>query len=175
LSFVIRNPDIDEAEALAKVHVQSWQETYAGILPQAYLDSLRCQEREPMWRAAISHPDRHVAAAFDGEKAAAVSLAGLANEFDAVIADGQLYVIYVLRSHQRRGLGRKLIADAAQYWQDRSGNRLGLLVLTANRGACSFYEALGARVVLTQKCSVAETPLEETLYVFEDLAKLSSL
>lgn len=174
MSFAIRNPDIGQAGALAKVHVQSWQETYAGILPQAYLDRLCWQDREAMWRAAIANPDRHVAAAFDNEDVVAVSLAGPTTEFDATFAGGQIYVIYVLRSHQRHGLGRKLIAGAAEYWRSGGGDKLGLLVLTANRGACSFYETLGARAVLTQNCTVAETPVEETLYVFEDLVKLSS-
>jgi GNAT superfamily N-acetyltransferase len=174
LSLVIRNPRIDEVSALATVHIQSWKETYAGILPAAYLDNLRWQDRLPTWRRAIADPDRHVAAAFDDDAAVAVSLAGPTTEFDSAIAGGQLYVIYVLKSHQRRGLGRRLLASAAEYWRAQGGDRLGLLVLAANHGASAFYEAVGGRSETTQKCTVAGIEIEETLYVFDDLAKLSS-
>lgn len=172
MSLVIRNPRLEEAQALANVHVQSWRETYAGLLPSAYLESLRWQDREPMWRETIAVANRHFESAFDDDAAVAVSLAGPAIEFDPAIADGQLYVIYVLKSHQRRGLGRRLLANAADYWRNQGGDRLGLLVLTANRGACAFYEALKGRAVATQRSSVAGMEIEETLYVFDDLSKL---
>ncbi len=37
---IIRPGKSSDAEAIAKVHVIAWRETYAGIVPNDYLDSL---------------------------------------------------------------------------------------------------------------------------------------
>lgn len=109
-TYPIRAAQPAEAIQLAKVHVQSWQETYAGILPQAYLDGLCWQDREPMWQAAIARPDRHAVAVYEDERAVAVAMTGPIRDVDPAIVDGELYLIYVLQSHQRRGIGRELAA-----------------------------------------------------------------
>jgi ribosomal protein S18 acetylase RimI-like enzyme len=67
------------------VHVDSWNETYAGILPQAHLDDLGYRARESIWKAI--DPER---------------------THDPVYR-GELYAIYILRASQGRGLGRQLV------------------------------------------------------------------
>lgn len=41
----IRPARLDGAEALATVHVQSWQAAYVGLIPQDYLDNLNVARR----------------------------------------------------------------------------------------------------------------------------------
>jgi len=43
-----------DAEALARVHAQSWKATYRGILPDTYLDSEVDGERARYWRTALA-------------------------------------------------------------------------------------------------------------------------
>ena len=38
-----------DAAGIARVHVRSWQEAYAGIVPDAYLASLDADERTAQW------------------------------------------------------------------------------------------------------------------------------
>ena len=38
-----------DASGIARVHVRSWQEAYAGIVPDAYLASLDADERTAQW------------------------------------------------------------------------------------------------------------------------------
>jgi len=40
MDIIIRKALPVNAEAVAKVHVQSWQETYRGIMEDEYLDKL---------------------------------------------------------------------------------------------------------------------------------------
>ncbi|WP_179861224.1 hypothetical protein [Kocuria marina] len=37
-ALTIRLPEPDDAPALAAVHVRSWRETYAGMLPERFYD-----------------------------------------------------------------------------------------------------------------------------------------
>ena len=42
-----------DAAGIARVHVRSWQEAYAGIVPDAYLASLDADERTAQWRTYL--------------------------------------------------------------------------------------------------------------------------
>ena len=42
-----------DARAIADLHVRSWQSTYRGIVPDAYLDALSIDERETLLRESI--------------------------------------------------------------------------------------------------------------------------
>ncbi|MGZ3770717.1 MAG: hypothetical protein ACXVCP_14015 [Bdellovibrio sp.] len=46
--------------AIAKVHIQSWQEAYKGLLPQDYLYGLPSglEERINMWKRTLANPQR---------------------------------------------------------------------------------------------------------------------
>ena len=46
-------PTTADIAGLARVHVQSWRETYAGIVPQAFLDGLNLESREGQWRRTL--------------------------------------------------------------------------------------------------------------------------
>ena len=42
-----------EASALAEIHVCSWRETYAGLLPDAFLNRLSVERQAARWRAQL--------------------------------------------------------------------------------------------------------------------------
>ena len=43
--MLLRPAEPVDAMAVARVHVRSWQVGYRGLLPDAYLDGLRAEER----------------------------------------------------------------------------------------------------------------------------------
>ena len=49
----IREARVADAAAIARVHVESWQTTYPGIVPAEYLESLDVREREGRWHAIL--------------------------------------------------------------------------------------------------------------------------
>ena len=49
-ALVIRRARPVDAAEIARVQVQSWRETYAGIIPQPYLDQLSVPAHERQWR-----------------------------------------------------------------------------------------------------------------------------
>ena len=50
-SGVIRPAVPGDAEAIAAVHLATWRDAYAGILPADFLDALRVNEFAQRWRA----------------------------------------------------------------------------------------------------------------------------
>jgi hypothetical protein len=49
MTIELREAVCADAAGIARVHVASWQTTYRGIVPDAYLDGLTPQNRQRMW------------------------------------------------------------------------------------------------------------------------------
>ena len=50
----IRPAVLDDADAIAHVHLASWKTTYPGIIAQDYIDSLRVEVGTAMWRTRLT-------------------------------------------------------------------------------------------------------------------------
>ena len=175
MTIRLARPLPHEAGDLAALHVACWREAYAGIVPQEILAPATASTRLAMWTAALANPDQIATAAYDGAEPVGFILAGppLEPPFEGV--DGQIPAFYIRASHYRRGIGRRLLADAAARWLARGGHSLTLGVLAGNVRARAFYEALGARLVRTGTYDWDGVPLPDAIYVFEPLEALGRL
>ena len=52
----MREAILADAEAIATVHVRSWQAAYRGQLPDEYLDGLTVEDRLSQHQWALEHP-----------------------------------------------------------------------------------------------------------------------
>lgn len=93
--------------AVARVHVRSWQAAYRMLLPDAYLDQLRPEDRAPHYDFAATDPrkPRTLLAVDEGQIR---GFATTAPSRDSDTADtGELYALYVDPEHWGRGYGRR--------------------------------------------------------------------
>jgi ribosomal protein S18 acetylase RimI-like enzyme len=167
-----RRPRLDEAEAIAALHVQCWREAYSDILPLELLNSFSNQTRLPLWLAVIPNAERFVHAAYDDEKVVGFIISGDSDKKLIENQDGHLWGLYIAAEHSRLGIGRKLIASAAVDWLAKGGTSMTVGVLAENIRARSFYEALGAKLVKLGTYEWDGYPLPDTLYIFENLPAL---
>jgi len=49
----IRHARVEDAEAIAAVHVAAWRESYTGLVPAEMLASLSVDERADRWRRIL--------------------------------------------------------------------------------------------------------------------------
>jgi len=52
----IRHARRGDADEVARVHVRAWQAAYRGLLPDAYLDALRPEDRAGYYRFYVDPP-----------------------------------------------------------------------------------------------------------------------
>jgi hypothetical protein len=52
----IRTAHVDDAAAIATVHVESWRTTYKGIVPDDFLARLSYERRGQLWRQVLTEP-----------------------------------------------------------------------------------------------------------------------
>jgi ribosomal protein S18 acetylase RimI-like enzyme len=141
----VRRAGPADVARLAEVHVRCWQETYRGMLSDAFLATVDPAGRLALWQQLLDRPEPAEAwvACDDG---VVVGFAGIRREPASGSPEGpppsssgdlELWGLYLLASHQGLGLGRRLLEAAL------GGRAASLWVAADNRKAIGFYTRLG--------------------------------
>jgi ribosomal protein S18 acetylase RimI-like enzyme len=85
---------------------------------------------------------------------------------------GEIYALCVRESHQRRGIGRRLVQAVAAHLAEMGMTSLLIGCLAAGAPARRFYEALGGRVVGKREFDEAGGMLPGVLYGWADMRAL---
>ena len=149
-----------DAEALARVHVASWQWAYRGIVPDAVLDALSWQERRDQWQERLggdldpqmrtwvavgsgtAAPDDRSESAAGSEHVVGFASFGPSRDDDTTATTAELYAIYVAPHQARRGAGRALLRTGVKALPAEF-ERLDVWVLADNVPARRFYARHG--------------------------------
>jgi len=171
----IRRARANDAPALASVHVRSWQQSYAHILPADFLGALSVERRQTFWEDVLSDTDsRQVALVVEQADASVVgfALAGPARETQEF--DAELYAIYLLADYQRRGYGFELVREVAKTFSERNLQSMMLWVFRENFPARAFYESLGGVISGEQLTEIGGKLYPEVAYGWSNLISLIS-
>lgn len=141
--FVIFPAGPTDAEALARVHVQSWRETYRGLLPDAYLARMSEAAHARRFGHALMKPGPDDVTLAAADRWGLVGYAQGGPSRRRVADEGEVATLYLVRSAQNRGLGARLLRGAARSMAARGATSLVISVLRDNFGARGFYEHLG--------------------------------
>jgi len=171
--MLIREASPTDAAAIARVHVDSWRTTYAGIVPADYLANLSYARREQFWCDLFSTPTPsgyvYVAAQDTGEIVGFAS--GGPERSGNALYRGELYAIYLLAPYQRQGLGRRLTMAVLQRLLQCGLSSMLVWVLADNPGR-AFYATLGGQQVDEKEITIGAAPLLEVAYGWPDLREL---
>lgn len=177
LAFRAARPE--DAILIGALHVASWRETYAGLLPASVLDGLSAEARAAMWRKVLNDPAAWgEASVFVAESGGTiVGFGACGDQRDAALQaqgyDGEIGAIYVLQSHQRTGAGRILMRLMARALLAQGKGAASLWVLRENEAARGFYERLGGTIVGEKAEEQAGATLTELAYGWRDLPALA--
>jgi GNAT superfamily N-acetyltransferase len=158
-----RPATVDDAPAIARIHVTSWRSTYRTLLPGDFLESLSEAGYKERWTRfidqgssrvyVVEHEGELVGFASGGRERAGESGYG-----------GELYAIYVLDAFQRRGYGRELVKSVVGGLRGMGLQDMIIWVLRDNEAARNFYERLGGVYVRAQPITIDSVTLEEVAY-----------
>jgi len=172
----VRLATAEDAAAIAALHAESWRSAYRGILRDDFLDGAIDDDRRALWdkRLSPTAPDSRPFVAL-------AELDGVALAFVCVLLDvdpmrgALLNNLHVAPASKGRGLGRRLMAEAA-IWirQQRPHSGMHLWVFEQNLPARAFYERLGG--VMDER-SVHVAPdgshVQAVRYCWEDPGRLA--
>jgi ribosomal protein S18 acetylase RimI-like enzyme len=161
---MIRPADVDDAAAIARVHVSSWRATYTDLLPADFLESLTEAGYADRWRRFIAERS-NLAFVVEDDSGDVVGFAsGGRDRAGEASYKGELYAIYLLEAAQRRGYGRELVRAIAGGLRGMGLDDMIVWVLRDNVTARDFYERLGGIYVRTQPITIGSVTLEEVSY-----------
>ena len=173
-SYVIVPAGPADADALAQVHVTAWRETYRGLLPDAFLARMSQARHARRFRHELERAGAHdvTLAAMNphgifGYVSGGPSRSGAEGE-------AEIATLYILRSAQGRGAGRRLLTGAVRALAAQGARSLAISVLAGNALARGFYEHLGGRADAPREEPGPGGPLWEVTYRWSEIAALLS-
>ncbi|PZS29945.1 MAG: GNAT family N-acetyltransferase [Pseudonocardiales bacterium] len=141
----VRRARVEDALAVAVVHVRSWQAAYRGLVPQDYLDGLDVDRRRLAWERILAATDwpraGTLVAEIDGEVIGFANICPTRDDDTDHDVVGEVSSIYVVPERWATGAGRRLMAAAVRSLTDAGFSQATLWVLDANTRARRFYEA----------------------------------
>lgn len=124
----------EEMDGKGYVHWKSWQETYAGLMPQEFVEAVTL-EQAVSW--AHSWPENTLVLKTDG-RVIGFSCFGDSPDLDQA---GEVFAIYLLADCQGQGLGLVLMEDTMEELAHKP--QVILWVLKGNEKAIRFYQRYG--------------------------------
>jgi phosphoribosylanthranilate isomerase len=160
-----------DADALGHAHVAAWREAYVGLIPDEVLASLDPRQRAAMWHDLLTKGTAVQLAERDG---AIVGFGSSGPQRDPTLScAGEIHAIYVLRSAQRQGVGRTLMAAMARDLLAQGHASAALWVLEGNAPARRFYAALDGREIARRVQDRDGFSAVGIAYGWEDLKSLT--
>ncbi len=168
----VRSATVDDVDAIAQVHVQSWRETYLDILAAPVLESITVHARRQEWTAWLNTNESFsgILVATHHDELVGFCSFGKSRHTGAELDEAEVYAIYVLNHAQGQGIGYALWRNAIQALAEQGASGLVVEVLAANR-ACGFYEALHGQVRGRRLRRVAGIPVEAVVYEWPSVAR----
>ena len=173
----IRRASRRDAAAIARVHVETWQSAYAGLLPDSMLAGMSDVRQAAWWTRLLADPGeaRGVFVA-DDEDMGVVGFGSCGLVRDKPegldgreIRVGEVYTLYVEPDFQNQGLGRRLL-DALFRQLRADGCDTAVLWMLAANPTRFFYEGLGGEPVGHRVDTMAGTDVEEMAFAWRNLA-----
>jgi GNAT superfamily N-acetyltransferase len=160
----------EDAAAVARIYVDSWHDTYAGILPTRLLRALTQNGQAARWRAAIRAQGREHVLVAESSIHGLVGMASLGPARDDELGyDGEVYALYVDPGFFGQGAGRALLNTGFTVLRGR-GFSSCLIWAHAKNPVRFFYEALGGRLVAERVQRMMGDPVPEIAFGWRKLA-----
>jgi ribosomal protein S18 acetylase RimI-like enzyme len=139
-SFSIRRATVEDALAVAAVKYHGWQNTYRGIISDAYLDAMDLDELGATWIKILSPENKRnstdVMVNDTGAVTGFVSYSKHGNE--KLNVEGEIMALYLLKEYHGKGLGAQLFLQGINQLKVWEVNSFSLFVLAQNP-ALNFY------------------------------------
>jgi GNAT superfamily N-acetyltransferase len=166
----IRKARPGDAEAVARIYVDSWRDTYPLVLPARLLSGLTVEGQSARWRNAISLAAREVVYVAEDERGKILGMASMGRARDSGLGyDAEIYTLYVDPLMTGRGVGRALLGGAFAALAER-GHLRCVIWAHAKNPARFFYEAMGGKLIAERTTSMMGAAVPEIAFGWPKLA-----
>ncbi len=169
--MLIRPARKTDVQSMAHVYIQTWQDTYLGLVPFGYLYAMSACEVERGFLNETQSKRAFNYVAEDGGDVIGFVSGGYARHGDAIY-EGEIYALYVLKNYQRQGIGAQLVMALAT-----ALNRCdiySMLVWVLEHNPCRrFYEKLNGLYLRKKRLPFAGEVLDTVAYGWIDTSLIT--
>jgi GNAT superfamily N-acetyltransferase len=170
LALQIRRALPEDAADVAQVYIDSWHDTYPGVLPSALLRAMTPKGQTARWLAAIRAQGRESVLVADSNQYGIIGMASLGPSRDDELGfDGEVYTLYVDPTFFGQGVGRALLKGAFACLRD-DGMSSCVIWAHAHNHARFFYEAMGGRLIAERTARLMGEDCPEAAFGWKTLA-----
>jgi ribosomal protein S18 acetylase RimI-like enzyme len=165
-SMVIRPSQKDDVHSMSRVYVQTWRDTYLGVVPYGYLYTMSVPQLEQGFLNELQ--SKHVIS-YVAEDAGGVIgfVSGGYERQGDYIYNGEIFALYVLKNYQRQGVGTKLVSALAKQFNQFGIYSMLVRVLEHNPYR-RFYEKINGIYLRKRHMPFAGEVLDVAAYGWID-------
>ncbi|MBI9049776.1 MAG: GNAT family N-acetyltransferase [Anaerolineaceae bacterium] len=154
MRIIIRKPKLDDIDALAVLHFETWKIGYRELISDEVLSTLSVEGFVTRWKERIINPKaaeyvvlaeregQIMGFAIFGESREAINLP---KEFS------EIYAIYVYPKYWQQGVGKVLMQHAFTTFSENKAPGCFLWTLKENMRARIFYERMGMKLTKQER------------------------
>jgi GNAT superfamily N-acetyltransferase len=168
----LRMATLEDAEAIARIHVETWRSTYAGMLPDELLVGMSLEKQTAMWQRMLRGGETVIVA--DDPRYGVIGFGSYGpNRATRCDFTGEVYTLYILPDFPGLGIGQGLLR-ALFGALAREGHETALIWVVATSPSRFFYEAMGGRPAARRDTNMAGQTVPEVAYGWENVHALPS-
>jgi GNAT superfamily N-acetyltransferase len=169
-TLTIRKARPSDAEAVARIYVRAWRDTYPLILPSRILLGMSIEGQTGRWRNAIAIAAREAVYVAENEKGTILGMSSMGRARDSGLGyDAEIYTLYVDPLMTGRGVGRVLLGGAFDALAERGHTRC-VIWAHAKNPARFFYEAMGGKLIAERTTAMMGITVPEIAFGWPKLA-----
>lgn len=133
-------------QEIAKVHVDSWKETYNTIVNAEAIQKKTYRKREELWQRIIQENQSITYAAKTNDGKIVGFINGGKERTGTYDYDAEIYAVYILQAYQGQKIGKKLIHTITGKLYEQ-GHRSIMVWVIENNPSKYFYEKLDGKSI----------------------------
>ena len=163
----VEHASLEDARAVAEIHVDAWRAAYASILSAEYLASLSIEKRTQQWEQCISRGEPQLLVAKDNGALLGWLSFGKCRDEGTPPSEAEIRALYAAPSAWSTGVGRVLWLEAGRRMREQGFKTCSLWVFPQNERAIRFYCAAGFAADLSppKECELGGQHLQQMRYV----------
>ena len=167
-NIVIRKATHEDIIEVASLHVNSWNETYAGIISQNYLNNMKNNLPKRIERMKNEFNLRTMIVATLNDEIVGFSEFVFSNEFSKDLdIDCELCGLYIKNGYKKLGLGTKIFDYVVNVFKEQKKKKMGLWCVKENKPAISFYQKKGGIFAKEKKFTIEKKEYSEVAFVYD--------
>ena len=156
-NIIIREATLADAEQIARVHVQAWQETYKDMIAEKDLNSITYKYRLEFRKKYLSkHDDETIHLVAVNNQGEIIGFCDAGPIRDGTPVRGEIYTIYILDKYKGMGIGKAFWNRAVDHLVNHELTPYIAWTLAANTIAIKFYEKHAGSVGTTKMTNMGE-------------------